>query len=114
MTLEGVFRISFNRHGAAPLVWSVAPLDGNGNPIMDIAVRAIGLDRVKVATMYAPKATSDDEDGQPSAYLVAAGTLTVDESGVALLTGPAHVPCTDETCIGYGNDCVHFKAGGVP
>lgn len=85
MTITGLFRLSFNRAGAAPLVWSIAPLDENGMPICDIAVRMIGMAGVYVVTEYAPKETPDDEDGRPSAYLITRGTLTVDESGAALI-----------------------------
>jgi hypothetical protein len=85
MNITGRFRLSFNRHGAAPLVWSVSPLDESGAPTIDIAVRAFGLDGVRVVTVYAPKETSDENDGKPSAYLVTEGELSVDESGVAMI-----------------------------
>lgn len=85
MTITGRFRLSFNRAGAAPLVWSVSPLDDEGRPIFELAVRCIGLNGVYVVTEYVPKPTPDAEDGQPSAYLLTRGTLTVDESGVVLI-----------------------------
>lgn len=95
MKLQGLFRISFNRHGAAPLVWSICPLK-DGVPTMDIAVRGIGLEGVRVATVYAPKAAPDEEDGRPSAYLVAKGDLSIDEFGVALITPSVRAPGVSE------------------
>lgn len=86
MMIFGRFRISFNRVGAAPLVWSIAQLSDGGEPLFELAVAAIGIDGAKVVSVYAPKPTPDDEDGQPSAYLVVRGHLTLDESGVALIS----------------------------
>ena len=84
-SVTGRFRLSFNRSGAAPLVWSIALLDDLDGPVWDLAVTSVGVNGCPIATVYAPKATPDDEDGQPSAYLVTRGRLTVDESGVALI-----------------------------
>lgn len=84
-SVTGRFRLSFNRAGAAPLVWSVALLDDLDGPVWDLAVRNLGITGCQVVTVYAPKPTPDDEDGHPSAYLVTRGRLTVDETGVALI-----------------------------
>lgn len=70
MTYTGKMRIHFNRHGATPLVWCVATDE------WEIAVAAVTCTTV-LTTMYRPKATPDDEDGKPSAWLEAEGTLTV-------------------------------------
>lgn len=83
--LTGLFRLSYNRAGAAPLIWSIAPLDKDGVPIVDIAVAGFSIDGARVASVYQPKATPDDEDGKPSAYLVVEGTLTIDASGVGAI-----------------------------
>ena len=57
-------RLHFNRHGAAPLVWCVATED------FEIAVHGFTLQLgAGVATVYISKATPDDEDGKPSAWL---------------------------------------------
>ena len=64
----GTFRIHFNRHGAAPLVWCVATDD------FELAVSAVDI-KVPVRSVYAPKATADDEDGKPSAWLEVTGAL---------------------------------------
>lgn len=78
MTYTGVLRIHFNRHGAAPLVWCVATDD------WEIAVAGVAIS-APVATMYRPKATPDDEDGKPSAWLQTFGTLSV-VGNTALIT----------------------------
>ncbi len=66
----GRFRIYFNRHGAAPLVWCVA------NDDWELAVSAVEV-AAPVRTVYAPKATPDDVDNKPSAWLESEGELTV-------------------------------------
>lgn len=56
-------RLHFNRHGAAPLVWCVATDD------FEIAVKGFRVFDVGLETVYITKATPDDEDGKPSAWL---------------------------------------------
>lgn len=85
MVITGRFRISFNRHGAAPLIWSVSLIARDDTQLWELAVRSIEFKDVNVVTVYAPKATADDDDGQPSAYLVASGELIVDLDGSAAL-----------------------------
>ena len=77
----GQMRVSFNRHAAAPLVWSIATDDWELN-VKD--VRFVGLE---VRTAYRAKATPDDEDGRPSAWLECCGELFV-RGGVAEITSP--------------------------
>lgn len=86
MVIRGRFRLSFNRNGAAPLVWSVCPLDSDGVPLAELAVRRVTLERVIVETCYAPKETPDDDDGVPSAYLVCHGTLQLFGDGSVIIS----------------------------
>ncbi len=79
----GCYRLYFNRHGAAPLVWCVAP-DGGG---WELAVKSVEI-TAPCATVYTAKPTPDDEDGQPSAWIRVEGVLTVDADGHATV-GPA-------------------------
>lgn len=71
--LAGTFRVYFNRHQAAPLVWCIMAAAGN----LELAVAAIEID-ASTRTVYRPKATPDDEDGLPSAWLEVDGVLEVD------------------------------------
>lgn len=71
MTATGTFRVYFNRHSAAPLVWCVATDE------WEMAVRAVFVRGLVVTSVYTPKVTDDDEDGKPSAYFVVRGTLRV-------------------------------------
>lgn len=71
----GTFRLHFNRHGAAPLVWCVATDD------WELAVRELHVD-APMRSVYRPKATADDDDGRPSAWLEVTGVLSLD-GGVA-------------------------------
>lgn len=87
MTFTGIFRVHFNRHGAAPLVWCVVPLDAARTPACELAVRSVTFRGVDVRTVYAPKATPDDEDGKPSAWMECAGKVTVFSDGHAEVTG---------------------------
>lgn len=86
LTIAGTFRIYFNRHQAAPLVWSIA-LDGeglvDGRPwhVFEIAVAEVVITAAAGArTVYLPKATPDHEDGKPSAWLEVDGVLRIDPS----------------------------------
>lgn len=67
----GTFRLHFNRHGAAPLVWCVATDE------WELAVKSFAVDGPELHTVYRPKATADDEDGKPSAWLEVTGELVV-------------------------------------
>lgn len=55
-------RLHFNKHGAAPLVWSVHC------GAFEIECRGF-RSYVPLSTVYRPKATPDDDDGLPSAWL---------------------------------------------
>jgi hypothetical protein len=68
---RGTFRVHFNRHGAAPLVWCVATDE------WELAIASIAIDGAEIRTVYQPKTTPDDEDGKPSAWLEVTGVLTV-------------------------------------
>lgn len=70
MRAEGIFRVYFNRHGAAPLVWCVATDE------WELAVSSVTL-IAPTQSVYRPKATDDDDDGRPSAWLEVRGTLEV-------------------------------------
>lgn len=82
MIFVGKFRVYFNRHGAAPLVWCVATDD------WEIAVAGIAI-RAEVRTRYEPKATPDDEDGKPSAWLDVEGELEVVKNVAYISPHPA-------------------------
>jgi hypothetical protein len=73
MTITGTFRLHFNRHGAAPLVWCIATDD------WELAVSSFSV-KVPLRSVYRAKATADDEDGKPSAWLEATGTLVLHSS----------------------------------
>lgn len=76
LVARGTFRVYFNRHGAAPLVWCVAPVLLGDHAGWELAVASVSI-RTLVGTVHQPKATPDDEDGRPSAWIVATGVLTV-------------------------------------
>ena len=78
MQVSGNFRIHFNRHNAAPLVWSIATDE------WELSVMGIVIEST-VRTVYRPKDTDDDEDGRPSAWLETHGTMTL-ERGIATIT----------------------------
>ncbi len=73
-SVAGTFRIYFNRHLAAPLVWCIA------TDHYEIAVASVLLD-APARTVYAPKATDDHEDGKPSAWQEVTGVLVIDSAG---------------------------------
>lgn len=79
-------RLHFNRHGAAPLVWCLSTDN------FEIAIKGFRVYNVVIKTVYRPKATPDDEDGKPSAWMAPAHNLkvlvTIDESGWADLQRP--------------------------
>ena len=72
MTSTGKWRVYFNRHGAAPLMWCVSPDDGS----WEIAVRSVQIATI-AETIYKAKATPDEDDGKPSAWIAVEGQLTV-------------------------------------
>lgn len=90
MTFTGKMRLHFNRHAAAPLVWCVVPLDGDDEPRCEVAVREVHV-AAPLRTAYRPKATPDDEDGKPSAWLEVFGELTVTADGRALIAEVGNV-----------------------
>src|SRR5687768_251505 len=67
----GRFRVHFNRHGAAPLVWCVA------TDAWELAVSEVRFQGVRITSVYRPKQTPDDEDGRPSAWFEVSGKLTL-------------------------------------
>jgi hypothetical protein len=91
LTLVGHWRIYFNRHGADSLAWCVAPESG----AWEIAVRSVTVS-TPARTVYAPKATPDDEDGKPSAWFSVGGRLEVGADGHAAIGArkpePHHPP----------------------
>lgn len=87
MTVAGFFRVYFNRYQAAPLVWCIALVDARGGDRPELAFEVAVADltiSAPVRTVYAPKATPDDEDGKPSAWLEVTGVLTI-AGGVATI-----------------------------
>lgn len=84
----GYMRIHFNRHGAAPLVWTVAAISDAGAVLWELSVVLWELSVAGIScaatlwSRYVPKSTADDEDGKPSAWFELTGTLTIDGDGV--------------------------------
>lgn len=86
MKFTGSMRIYFNRHGAFPLMWCIEPDPRTASgawPSWEIAVREVLFDCVSVATVYRKKEEADEDDGRPSGWLEATGTLTVGAYGIA-------------------------------
>ncbi len=79
MTYTGHFRVYFNRSNAKGREWCVASVIGRYAPSIgwELALGSVCIDGVRVTTRYEPKATPDDEDGMPSAWIECEGTLTV-------------------------------------
>lgn len=83
-SLAGRFRVYFNRHQAAPLVWCVRSENGN----FELAVAQVDI-AAPTRTVYRPKDTPDDEDGMPSAWLEVDGVVNVDiNNPIVSITGP--------------------------
>lgn len=83
--LVGRWRVYFNKHGRADLPWCVAP-EGGG---WELAVPAV-LIATEAETTHQPKATPDDEDGRPSAWIAVEGKLVVaNDAGRASITAIA-------------------------
>lgn len=87
----GRMRLHFNRHSAAPLVWTIAALGerpgDSEHPATIVVLYEIAVAGIEcstpITTHYAPKSTPDDEDGKASAWLETEGILTiVDRDGV--------------------------------
>jgi hypothetical protein len=76
----GTFRVHFNRHTAAPLVWCVA------TDQWEIAVSSVVID-AEVRSVYRAKSMPDDEDGKPSAWLEVSGVLVVVGSEARITRG---------------------------
>lgn len=86
MTHTGALRVYFNRLSAEPMMWCVSP-DSTDDGTWEIAVRAVRLGPGLIAdTVWRPKATPDDEDGRPSAWLAVTGTLAIHADGTATIT----------------------------
>lgn len=83
LVVHGKFRVYFNRHGAEPLMWCVAPEAGG----WEIAVRDVQLATI-AETVYRKKETSDDDDGRPSAWIAVEGVLTINAAGFATIGTP--------------------------
>lgn len=81
--LTGIWRVYFNRHGAAGRPWCIAP-DAGG---WEVAVSSVSISTV-AETVYRPKPTPDDEDGRPSAWIAVDGYLTVHLTGHATIGTP--------------------------
>lgn len=78
IAIRGTWRIYFHRLNPDGLPWCVA-LEGGG---WEMTVRDVQITTAS-RTVYRPKATPDDEDGRPSAWIEAAGLLTVGPDGNA-------------------------------
>lgn len=76
-TATGDWRVYFNRHQAAPLVWCVSA----GH--WEIAVRGVVI-RVPCCTGYTPLGC-DNETGKPSAWMSCYGKLSVTQDGFAII-----------------------------
>ena len=83
MTCMGTFRVYFNRHGADPLMWCIAPENG----LWEIAVRSIQIATLADA-VYRKKDIPDEDDGRPSAWITIEGQLTILASGHATIGSP--------------------------
>lgn len=79
----GSWRVYFNRHGAAGKPWCIAPEAGG----WEIAVSGVVITAI-AETVYRPKATPDEVDGRPSAWVAVDGQLTVLDSGHATIGSP--------------------------
>lgn len=101
MQFAGKFRLHFNRHGAAPLVWCVA------TDAWELAVSEIRVLGATVKSVYRSKDTPDDEDGKPSAWLEVAGHLHV-EGSIATINATCQDP--SHICHRLNMPCAHRDA----
>jgi hypothetical protein len=86
LTASGSWRLYWNRHGAAPNVWCIAPHISNdeSRARWELAVASLTLE-TRAFTVYRPKAIPDDDDGRPSGWLEVTGRLTVTRDGHATI-----------------------------
>lgn len=99
MIFVGKFRVYFNRHNAAPLVWCVATDN------WEIAVAGIAI-RAEVRTVYEPKATADEDGGKPSAWLEVEGELEVVKNVAYIHPHPALAAPPARVSVGGCRICV--------
>lgn len=90
------FRVYFNRHNADGLSWCVSPESG----AWEIGVKTLAIN-TPTTTVHKPKATPDDEDGRPSAWVSTRGALFLEMDGSATIAA-----C--DNCGDVGS------AGGIP
>lgn len=81
MTFTGRFRVYYNRHQAAPLVWCVA------TDAWELAVAGVVIE-APARTAFKLKAIPDHDDGKPSAWLDVGGVLTVTGSIARIVDYP--------------------------
>lgn len=78
--VTGRFRLHFNRHGAAPRVWSIDVIEVDEETGEELECEEINVEEIHwstpTRTVYRPKSTPDD-DGKPSAWLETEGTLII-------------------------------------
>lgn len=77
----GSWRVYFHRLNPEGLPWCVSP-DAGG---WELAVRSVAI-TARSDTVHRPKATPDDEDGRPSAWIAVEGLLVVSPAGYATIT----------------------------
>lgn len=94
MVQTGTFRVYFNRHGAAPLLWCVALVDDSDIAAVriawEIAVRHVDIS-VPCWTVFVTRKEADEDTGLPSAWITCRGMLTVAPDGTASVSRPADV-----------------------
>lgn len=80
---QGTWRVYFNRHGSNGVPWCIAPESGG----WELAVASFSIDTYSEG-VYRAKATPDENDGCPSAWISATGQLTVLTTGHATIGNP--------------------------
>ncbi len=75
------WRVYFNRHNAAPLVWSVSNFDGS----FEMSVQDVQL-MVPSFFVYKKKEVRDEDDGKPSGWSQCVGVLSVDCKGFVTIS----------------------------
>lgn len=80
---HGTWRVYFNRHGSNGVPWCIAP-DSGGWELVVVSFSIITNSK----TVYRAKATPDEDDGCPSAWISATGQLTVLATGHATIGNP--------------------------
>jgi hypothetical protein len=76
------WRIYFNRHGAAPLMWCVSDVHGT----FEICVPRVHID-VPSWFVYRAKESADDDDGRPSGWVECEGVLELSDNGSVCIVG---------------------------